>query len=253
MKLQFLGSGTAFTSLHENFNSNMAFFSDTGRCLMIDCGSDARHSTAALNLGYKDFDAIFISHLHADHAGGLEWMGLTRKFDPTATKPKLVIHPSMVTPLWEHVLCGGLQTIKEQACDLETFFDLYPLIDDTHFIWENIPFELVQTIHIFHNHTLVPSYGLFFKANKTNIFLTTDTQFEPDRYMIYYEKADIIFHDCETTAFKSSVHAHYTDLMTLPPHIRAKMWLYHYLDTKLFDPLAHGFLGFVKRGQSFTF
>ena len=28
-----------------------------------------------MGLGYADIDAVYISHLHADHVGGLEWLG----------------------------------------------------------------------------------------------------------------------------------------------------------------------------------
>ncbi len=255
MKLQFLGSGTAFTSLAENYHSNMMVTSESGKHLMIDCGTDARHSTAAINLASKDFDAVYVSHLHADHAGGLEWMAFTRKFDPTASKPKLIIHPLLREPLWENSLSGSLRCIETEDCTLQTYFDLYPFIDDTHFQWEGISFELVKTIHISHNKSPLPnpSYGLFFKLVTTNVFITTDTRFEPAQYFSHYEAADLIFHDCETTPFKSGVHSHFSELCTLPAEIKAKMWLYHYSAAHLPDALKHGFLGFVKRGQSFEF
>lgn len=253
MKLQFLGSGTAFTNLNENFNSNMALESSNGKRLMIDCGSDARHSTAALNLTSKDFDAVFISHCHADHAGGLEWMAFTTKFDPTANKPKLIVHPTMVDMLWNNVLSGGLLSLEEELCTLETYFDMHPVTARS-FVWESIEFEFVRTTHIFSNHVLVPSFGLFFTNHRTNVYITTDTQFTPEQYMEYYQRADVIFHDCETTPFKSGVHTHFTDLDTYPDDIKAKMWLYHYSATNnLPDPIKHGFKGFVQRGQVFEF
>lgn len=254
MRLQFLGSGTAFTSMKNNYNSNMVLFDDSNQhLLMIDCGSDARHSTAALGLGSHDFEAVFISHLHADHVGGLEWMALTRKFSANATKPKLIVHPNLLEPIWEHVLSGGLQTLEEEKCSLDTYFELYNLQDDHHFSWQGIDFEMVQTTHIFHDKKLIPSYGLFFKNARKKIFITTDTQFTPDLYMKYYQEADFIFHDCETTSFRSNVHSHFNDLVTLPDEIRAKMWLYHHADSHAFDALKHGFLGFVERGQLFEY
>lgn len=251
MKLQFLGSGTAFTPLADNFHSNMVLESPSGKRLLIDCGSDARHSAGAVNLTSKDFDAVYISHFHADHAGGLEWMALTTKFDPTAKKPKLIIHPSMVQRLWDNVLSGGLQTIQEYECTIETFFDIYPMKDGIHFEWESIPFTLVQTQHVYHNGELIPSYGIFFKTPKNKVYITTDTQFKPDLYMKYYLEADIIFHDCEISKYSSCVHSDFSKLDTLDPAIKKKMWLYHYLCDELPDPAAHGFAGFVKRRQIF--
>ena len=252
MKLTFLGSGSAFSKLEDNFNSNMVLESKTGKKLLIDCGSDARHSSAALNWQSKDFDAVYISHFHADHCGGLEWLAFTTKFNPEAAKPKLIIHPSMLDYLWDHVLSGGLQSIKGVQCTLDTFFDIYPIKDHVFFTWEGIEFEMVKTIHVHHNQTLLPSYGLFFSDGKVKVFITTDTQFEPERYKPYYQKADVIFHECDLSPKGSTcVHTHFSDLIGLPAEIKEKMWLYHYSGTQLPDPAEHGFKGFVLKQQAF--
>ena len=51
MKLVFLGSGSAFTVGHDNYQSNMLMVSKSGKCLLLDCGTDIRFS---LNeQGYK--------------------------------------------------------------------------------------------------------------------------------------------------------------------------------------------------------
>ncbi len=252
MKLTFLGSGTAFSPLSENFNSNMVLESDSGKRLLIDCGVDVRHSSLAQNLTSHDFDGVYISHFHSDHCGGLEWLALSRKFSPKPVKPKLMIHPSMAEELWEHLLCAGLSTLENEKCDLETFFEIYQFEDDRHFQWEGIHFELIQTHHFYHLEELRPSYGLFIDDNKSKLLITSDTQFMPELFRPYFEAADCIFHDCETTPKKTGVHPHYNDLITLPKHIKQKMWLYHY--SSLYVPKHHDdFLGFVQRGQVFDY
>jgi hypothetical protein len=69
----------------------------------------------------------------------------------------------------------------------------------------------------------------------------------------YYEQADVIFHDCETSSTHSPVHAHYEQLLTLPLAIRRKAWLYGYQPGILPNASQDGFCGFVKQGQSFEF
>jgi len=71
--------------------------------------------------------------------------------------------------------------------------------------------------------------------------------------MPYYQKADIIFHDCETLKKPSGVHAHFNELVNLDKSIKAKMWLYHYNPIALPDAKKNGFRGFVKKGQIFQF
>src|SRR5215813_8474415 len=72
MKLTFIGTGSAFTM--DNFQSNM-LLEDSGKRLLIDAGGDVRFALAKVGLGAKDIDALYISHLHADHIGGIEWLG----------------------------------------------------------------------------------------------------------------------------------------------------------------------------------
>lgn len=83
--------------------------------------------------------------------------------------------------------------------------------------------------------------------------MTTDTQFCLEEFAELYERADIIFHDCETAKVPSGVHAHYQELLTLPERVKSKMWLYGYQPGSLPDANKDGFRGFVKRGQIFDF
>lgn len=251
MILQFLGSGAAFTPMTENFQSNMIIKDDKGCNLLIDCGSDARHSLAAVGLSHRDISSVYISHLHADHVGGLEWLAFTSRFDHPSRKPELYIHPSLANRLWDNVLSGGLQSLEgmEPAC-FNDFYKLMPVDEDT-FTWNGIKFKLVKTVHVCNGAQLMPSYGLYFSGGKKKVFISTDTQFEPERYKDYFADADLIFHDCDTGKRQSPVHAHISQLASLPKSIKEKMWLYHYHSIKGIDPKDYGFLGFVKKGQEF--
>ena len=254
MKLTFLGSGSAFTDVNCNFHSNILLESATNKRLLIDCGTDIRCSLQALNVSYQDIDSVYISHLHFDHVGGLEWLAFSTFFDPAVTQPRLFLHPSMVDLLWNKVLAGGLESLEgETPATLHTYFNQPPIRDGKWFTWEAIDFEMIKTVHVINAKALLPSYGLFFTLGKTKIFLSTDTQFLPHRYMPYYHKADLIFHECETDIPQSGVHSHITQLQTLDPSIKEKMWLYHYSEKHKHDAKAMGFKGFVTRGQVFKF
>lgn len=253
MKLIFLGTGSAFTVGANNYQSNALIVSDSGKRLLLDCGTDIRLSLFEQNFTHKDIDAVYVSHLHADHVGGLEWLAFTKYFIENKKKAALYISDSLLEKLWEHVLSGGLSSLPEEEATLSHYFDVKPVANGHVFEWEKIKFHLIPTIHTISNHQLLPSYGLFMEANKKKILFTTDSCFAPETMMKYYKEASIIFHDCETSPVKSCVHATYADLKSLPEDIKSKMWLYHYSPGVLPDAVKDGFCGFAKKGQVFNF
>lgn len=251
-ELLFLGTGSAFTIGDGNYQSNMLIVAPNGKKLLIDCGSDIRFSLYEQDLIYKDIDAVYISHLHTDHIGGLEWLAFTKYFLDSKAKPLLFINKGLKKGLWNSI-SPGLSSLETEKATLEHYFDVHLLGNKSSFYWEKIHFQLVSTIHVMSDRISMPSFGLFITANSESIFITTDTCFTPNLLMTYYKKASVIFHDCETSRVKSSVHASYPSLKTLPSEIKSKMWLYHYNPGKLPDAKKDGFQGFVKKGQLFKF
>ena len=251
MKLIFLGSGSAFTT-GGNYHSNMILQNQSGARLMLDCGTDARHALHDLGLNYHDINHVYITHLHADHAGGLEWLGFTRKFDPTTELAHLYISELLVNSVWENTLAGGMRSIEHIDCELTTYFHVHPVeLSKNYFIWENQRFELVGVRHVYNNQNIVPCYGLRYEINGKRIWWTADLMFNFAELNAEYQRADIIFHDCETTPFASTVHPHYKELLQLPAEIKRKIWLYHYHPGELPDAVKDGFKGFVQKGQEF--
>jgi len=248
-ELIFLGSGSSFTLT--NYQSNI-LLKYNGKNLLIDCGTDIRHSISSIGLSHRDIDAVYISHLHADHVGGLEWLALYSHFDADYIgKPKLYANQTLKRKLWSNSLSNGLSTIENKPADLETFFDIQSVGLNDNFEWNGITFHMVQTNHVTNEFDNIPSFGLLFDLNDKRIFLTTDTQFCPNCMFNFYRIADIIFHDCETQYVESGVHAHYDKLKTLPSYVKEKMWLYHYQDDITQDAKKDGFKGFVTQAQSF--
>ncbi|MBA2710594.1 MAG: MBL fold metallo-hydrolase [Tatlockia sp.] len=229
----------------------MLIESDSGQRLLIDCGTDIRRSLFSQGHTHSDINAVYISHLHCDHAGGLEWLGFSKRFID-CKRPLLYISTDLVNPLWNSVLCGGMSSLENKEATLSDFFDIQD-IQNNCFIWENYLFELIKTPHYFSNKKIMPSYGLFISNDSHKLFLTTDTRFAPDSLQNIYDKSDLIFQDCETSEFVSGQHSRFEELTTLSSETKKKMWLYDYNDGELPDGKREGFQGFIIAGQSFNF
>lgn len=236
MNLKFLGVGGFFSKTLGH--SNLILRADNGQQMLIDAGfriSDTECSVV-------DLDAVYISHMHGDHVGGLEWIALARYF-LSDRKIKLFSEHSLIPQIWQMLSPSlGLMTDKESKLSrdmwIENYFECYPVTSE--FIWEGCQFKLVRTNHIGY------SYGLIISTGKNVVYFSSDSKIQD-----IPEKVSIIFHDCETMQQPSGVHAHYNDLRLLPSHIKAKMWLYHYSDGERPNPKSDGFAGFVEVGQSF--
>lgn len=224
--------------------------------MLIDCGGDARFSLAENGIKPTDIDAVYISHLHADHVGGLEWLALSRYFSQEKIRPKLFCEEKLQDRLWNHTLKGGLECIGDKRTKLSDYFNCIPQAKGGLFYWQEIRFELVQMPHITGTACRSYSYGL--KVDSTNsknsaLFITTDTLFQPELLKKMTEDVAIIFHDCETSANRTTVHTHYEQLCTLPAAVKQKIWFYHYQPDYRYNPLKDGFQGFVVKGQEFSF
>jgi ribonuclease BN (tRNA processing enzyme) len=271
MKLTVLGAGSAFSM--NQYQSNFLLDFD-GYKMLFDCGSDIRWAMHDVKLGVNDIDGIYISHLHADHIGGLEWVALNRFFNKSLPKVDLYISEYLVDDLWSDCLKGGLSTYQGAVLGLNDYFNVIvipengtiPLhkivgLDHDYLGWDLTP---VQTVHVMSGYKIMPSFGILLKRNKeikdkvNTLYITADTQYSPYQIRDFYAQADLILEDCETANFKSHVHAHYEDLNKLEIEFKNKMWLYHYNDQPWgaadFDAMQQmakhdGFLGFLMPRQ----
>lgn len=127
MQIKFLGVGSAFTlpSAEEDgtydinkcdWQSNAMVVADSGKKLLIDCGSDIRFSLLQQGITPADYgkeiDAIYVSHLHADHIGGMEPMGFCTFFNPNAGRPKLYANGKVMEQMWDEALQAGLASVQ---------------------------------------------------------------------------------------------------------------------------------------------
>jgi len=229
MKITFVGTGMSGTLKNNQTNF---MITRNHKNLLIDAGDDIRFSLNKIGLGCKDIDALYITHLHGDHSHGVEWLGLTNHFTPGCEKITMIGNSDLIREGWNNCWKAGLKSLQGQKTTLEDFYDVQMIKKNGKFFWEDIEFHIVQSIHIMDEYSIVLSFGLMIIDPDTGkkIYYTGDTQFCPNQISDFYKQADIIINDCETSSFKSGVHANYLDLITLPDDTKKKMMLVHYQD-----------------------
>jgi len=276
VKIKFLGSGSAFVLGKENYQSNIIISDDEDNKLLYDCGTTIADALDFQDLKPQDIESIYISHLHSDHAGGIEYMAFKTYFEVFefgktefgSMKPNLLAHKSILENGWDNTWKGGLRGIQGQTNSLETYFNTSYMEHNDDFYFHNISVKPIQTVHVVDDRMINPSYGLMVqRINRKvdgydrgkKVFISGDSQFSPNQMLTYFNQADEIFHDCEFANYPNSVHAQFHQLCGLPSLIKEKMYLYHYmLKGKSFEELEAtvlkaGFKGLVKRGQEFIY
>ena len=233
----------------------------SGKKMLIDCGSDARFSLAEWSqrnaLPNPEIDAVYISHFHSDHIGGLEWLAFQSYFSPYAARPKLFMVEALAKHIWDRSLRAGLACIEDKIMGLSDYFEPIVVTPGVAFQWENFHVTPFRTIHV--NNPIQPmySFGVIIHAVEQALgyLFTTDTVLDQNLIDFLTKKEPeihCIFQDCETSHIHTGVHAHYNELSVLPEKLRRKMWLYHYNPNPPYRPKEDGFLGFVEKGQRFA-
>lgn len=219
LRLQMLGTGSAFAKQYYN---NNGLLYDDNYTLLIDCGITAPISLHKLGISLTDIDAILITHIHADHVGGLEEIAFRMKYE-FGRKPILYIAEALKEPLWNNTLKGGMS--QEDNPSLEDFFEVRTLTEGVaHSIAPNLHIELIQTPHI----PGKPSYSLYLNHE---IFYSADMTFMPEllKHLVYDKNCRKIFHEVQL-AGPGEVHTTLEELLTLPKDIQSMIYLMHYSD-----------------------
>ena len=104
MYLTMLGTGNGFVP---GLMDSNALLEENGCRTLIDCGTTAWESLEILGISREAINTIFITHIHFDHAGGLESIALYSKY-VSHKKVKLIVPAPIRAALWDSYLTGGL-------------------------------------------------------------------------------------------------------------------------------------------------
>lgn len=223
LQIQMLGTGSAFA---KTFYNTSALIRSDGMNILIDCGATTPRSLHELGVDLSEIDGIIISHIHADHVGGLEEIAFRLLYQYNQKKTKLFLTKPLADVLWENTLKGGMYNPADGFNCLEDYFDVI-LIEENEpiAIHPGLTIECTITLHIPHKL----NYSFFINSRT---FYSADTQFNEEfliKEVIHKRNCHTILHDCQLSGH-GFIHATLEELLTLPEHVQNRIYLMHYND-----------------------
>lgn len=220
-----LGVGGAFTMRY--FHTNFIVEQHEQR-LLIDCGTTIRQALQAAQLQASDIDAIYITHLHADHVGGLCEVLLLAQWHfvdgvHTPKQPTLFLRRAYVEEI-DGLLAPMLNNQQKTWRD----FCKVIVVDDT-FSFAGVSYSVIPTDNLHCDG--MKSSGLKIDNTTHNIIISGDLKHIDKSPLPHFVDARTraIVHDVNFT--KNGVHAHIDDILAFyPAAILRKLIAIHYED-----------------------
>jgi len=213
-RLHFLGVGAAHA--HELGCSSAVFERDELPLLLIDAGPDV---PAAYEARYGDAPrALFITHAHMDHVGGLERLFFRSYFDATLRGKIRLYVPAPLVPILQSRVADYPDVLAEGGAN---FWDSFQLVPVSRGFWHaGLWFAVFPTRH----HAPNTSFGVSLRGS---FVYTGDTRPIPEMLSEYAKENELVAHDCGVHGNPS--HTGVDDLdREYPAELRARLRLYHY-------------------------
>jgi ribonuclease BN (tRNA processing enzyme) len=237
-KMTALGVGDAFSALHY---TSCLLLEACGVALLLDCPHPIRKMLREGTNGrvdVQDVRGVAITHLHADHASGLEGFAYYAHFALERRTP-LIAGQEVLARAWDGHLAAGMGVLRDadgpHPQTLESFFESCPVVEGDVVAFGPFAIEARPT----HHH--IPTYAFKVRAAGKTVGVSADTAFDPD-LLAWLAPADLIIHESNL----GPAHTPYESLASLPPQLRARMRVTHLPDG--FEP--DGAITPLRQGES---
>jgi ribonuclease BN (tRNA processing enzyme) len=186
VKLTILGSGTSVP--HPKRASPSHWLETSKGSLLLDISADAAHRMAQEQLDWPNLDAVWISHFHLDHMGGLVTFLFGSKWAPqieNRTRPLRIFGPTGLRRIIDAMNDSNNYMLFQQPFPVE-IIEVGPRAD-----FEILPGVAAETFSTPHTEE---SLALRLKDSKLFVY-TSDTGFSED-LIPFAKDADLLLMEC---------------------------------------------------------
>jgi ribonuclease BN (tRNA processing enzyme) len=208
MHLQFVGCGDAFGS-GGRFNT---CFHLVGRDInvLIDCGATSLVALNKLAISRNDVAAIFVSHFHEDHVGGVPFFLLEANYVAKRNRPLSIVGPPSLKARYAEIMEAGFPGTRD--LELQFPLSLQELVIGKR---TEVGGLHVTSYHVLHDDRAGPCLGFRFEAEGKVIAFSGDTEWT-DRVIDIGHEADLFI--CEAYTRDKPIATHMA-LSSLERHL----------------------------------
>lgn len=233
---RFMGVGNAKAS---ELGSAAAVLEVNGEpALLIDCGPRTLDDFN-LHYGQRLPAAVYLTHLHLDHIGGVEQLFYRAYFSDQGLI-KLFVPAPLVSGLHEKLATSAF-VLSEGGANFWDAFHLVPASE--HFWLGSLLFDVFPVRHSGFR-------GAFGLGLRGSFFYSGDTRPVPEVTGEFASANELIFHDCAQAG--SPAHTGLDDLLReYPDSVRERTIAYHYESEPAAQRLEQAGLRVARPGQLF--
>ena len=213
MQVTIIGSGDAFCSGGRAHTCIKV--AAGGHAVLVDFGASSILAFKAQNHSFDEIDAVWISHLHGDHFGGLPYLLLDCAFSSRRTRDLIIAGPPGLKDRFMRSFKLSYPGLLETGWNFK-----WPIIEiEPETVTDLAGFE-IKTLLVTHPSG-APATGIRLRHGEKTFAFSGDTEWTEQLYRIA-EGADLFVTDCCSGQEKIPGHVDWPTLKAHLPQLKAK-------------------------------